>query len=73
MGDYRLYCLDGQGHISLADWIEADTDQEAVQKAREARPDAHKCEVWEKERLVAKISSSGRLELIEPNAGDTSS
>src|SRR4029078_3009309 len=32
MGDYRLYCLDGEGRISLADWIEADTDDEAIEK-----------------------------------------
>ena len=36
MPDYRLYCLDGAGRISLADWIEADSDQQAMKSAREA-------------------------------------
>ena len=62
MPTYRLYGLDGDGHISLADWLEAETDEEAVAKARQLRPDAHDCEVWEQTRLVAKISEDGRLE-----------
>ena len=64
MADYRLYCLDGDGHIGLADWVQAETHEEAIAKARELRPDAHKCEVWFKARLVAKISSDGRLEMV---------
>ena len=65
MADYRLYCLDGDGHIGLADWIEAATDEEAITKAREMRPDAHRCEVWLKSSLVAKLSSDGRSERVE--------
>ena len=62
MADYRLYCLDGDGHIGLADWIQANTDEEALQKARGLRPDARECEVWLEKRLVGKISANGRLE-----------
>ena len=62
MADYRVYCLDGAGNIALADWIEADTDDEALAKARELRPNAQKCEIWRKDRLIAKLSASGRLE-----------
>ena len=62
MADYRLYCLDPAGHIALADWLEADTDEEAVARAREMRPAAHKCEIWQKNRLIAKLNSSGRFE-----------
>ena len=65
MADYRFYCLDGGGQISFADWIEADTDDDAIEHVRKLKPDAHKCEVWLKDRLVAKISSSGRLERVE--------
>lgn len=57
--DYRLYCLSGDGHIGFADWIEAASDEEAISKARALRPDAHKCEVWHKTRLVARINSDG--------------
>ena len=64
MSDYRLYCVDGGGNIGFADWIQASTDEEAISKAREMRADAQKCEVWLGNQLVAKINSSGRLELV---------
>jgi hypothetical protein len=62
MPDYQLYCLDGDGHIGLADWIEADTDEEAVKKARELRPDAHRCEIWLKSKLVANLNHQGQFD-----------
>jgi hypothetical protein len=55
MGDYRLYCLDGAGRISLAEWLQAKDDEHAVAMAREIRPDALKCEIWQGPRLVARI------------------
>ena len=62
MADYRLYCLDGDGHIGLADWIQASTDEDAIRKARELRPNAHRCEIWLKTRLVAKLNHEGQGE-----------
>jgi len=62
MAEYRVYCLDGQGQIGLADWIEAESDDEALAKTRALRPDAYKCELWLKNRLVAKLNAGGRLE-----------
>ena len=62
MPSYRIYCLDGAGHIGLADWIEADTDEEALKAVRELRPEAHRCEIWQKSRLVAKLNSAGQFE-----------
>ena len=62
MADYRIYCLDISGHINLADWIDADSDEEAIRKARELKPEAHRCEVWEKSRLVGKLNAEGRFE-----------
>jgi hypothetical protein len=62
MATYRLYCLDPAGRISLADWIDAETDVQALAKARESRPDAHRCEIWLKDRLIARLSNDGRLE-----------
>lgn len=64
MPDYRIYCLDGAGHIGFADWIQADTDAAAVEQARKLKPDAHRCEVWRKDRLVAKINANGHLDLV---------
>lgn len=55
MGDYRLYCLDGAGRISLAQWIEANSDEEAIALVREMKPDALKCEIWQGPRLVARL------------------
>jgi hypothetical protein len=52
---YRLYSLDGVGHLSLAEEIMADSDEEAISKARELKPDALQCEIWEGERLVTSL------------------
>jgi hypothetical protein len=57
MAEYRLYCLDGAGRISLAEWIDADTDEEAIAKARKIEHGAIKCEVWQRNRLVARLSA----------------
>jgi hypothetical protein len=62
MAAYRIYCLDGAGHIGLADWIEAETDEQAIVEARKVRPDANKCEVWLKDRLVGKLNANGHLD-----------
>jgi hypothetical protein len=66
MASYRLYCQDCAGHISLADWIEAETDVEALVKAREWRPNAHRCEIWLGRQLIAKLNAEGRLERVSP-------
>lgn len=65
MADYRVYCLDGEGAIALADWIEARNDDEAISKARRFKDGALRCELWLKDRLVAKLNPAGRLELLE--------
>jgi len=58
MTDYRIYCLDATGHIGLADWIEAATDEDAVAQARRMKRDALKCEVWQRSRLVAVLNAT---------------
>ena len=60
MSDYRIYCLDGAGHIGFADWIGAETDDEAISQARRLKADAIICEVWHKERLVARLNHAGK-------------
>lgn len=56
MANYRLYRLDGTGRISLADWVEADTDEQAIEKARQIDHGALKCEVWRRKRLVKTLT-----------------
>jgi hypothetical protein len=55
MASYRLYCLDGAGHIGLADWIEAESDAEAIAQARTLKNHALRCEVWQGHRLVGSF------------------
>ena len=55
MAYYRLYSLDGVGHLNLAEEITADGDEEAISKARELKPDALQCEIWEGKRLVTSL------------------
>ena len=62
--NYRLYCLDGYGHISLAEWLDADNDQDAIRQAQFLKRDARKCEVWNGRRLVAQLVD-GQFRLIE--------
>jgi hypothetical protein len=57
MATYRLYCLDGAGHISLAEWIEADSDADAVASARRMKADAHRCEIWLGRQLIAQLDA----------------
>jgi hypothetical protein len=52
---YRMYSLDGVGHISFAEEIAADSDEEALSMVREMKPNALQCELWEGRRLVAEL------------------
>ena len=54
---YRLYCLDGAGKITLADDIDASDDAHAVEIARKVHRNARKCEVWQRNRLVATLNA----------------
>ena len=62
MPTFRLYCLDGAGHIDLAEWIEASSEEDAIAQARAMRPEATKCEIWQKDRLIAKLGLNGAAE-----------
>jgi len=65
MATYRIYCLDNAGHIRLADWLESSTDDDAIAQARKLRPDAQKCELWFKDRLIARINGEGHLVRVD--------
>ena len=55
MVSYRLYCMDGEGHIHFAEELEASNDEEAVRKAHDLKRHSLKCELWRGERLVATL------------------
>lgn len=59
MLNYRVYRLDGAGKISSAIWVEAASDEEVRAKALERVPDGT-CEIWERNRLVARIDKGAR-------------
>jgi hypothetical protein len=54
MASYRLYCLDGAGKIMTAEWLEADSDEAALEQVRE-RQHPLACEVWDPQRLVGRV------------------
>lgn len=51
---YRLYCLDGTGRITTAEWLEASDDADATKQAHERKLGVTS-EVWDRSRLVARI------------------
>ena len=64
MPTYRVYCLTANGTVSNADWIEADNDAHAIEHVRETKKTAKFCELWDHQRLVARIDmKSGRSTL----------
>lgn len=54
MAHYRLYCVDGAGAITRAQFIEANNDEDAIMIARSFK-ERVKCELWLRDRLVATI------------------
>jgi hypothetical protein len=54
---YRLYHVDGAGKVSSAEWIEADTDDSAIETAR-SNAKTVECELWQGSRLVARIDGN---------------
>ena len=55
MDGYRLYCMDATGRIDLAEWIDASSDEDAIQQAKALKNGALKCEIWQGDRLVAML------------------
>jgi hypothetical protein len=49
-----VYCLDGADRVASAQWIEAADDDAALGQVKE-RWSGYKCELWDRERLVARI------------------
>jgi hypothetical protein len=51
--NYRLYRLDRAGKITTAEWVEADGDYDAFEKAR-TRCKIGAFELWDRNRLVGR-------------------
>ena len=54
MSNYRVYCLDGMNKVASAGWIEAADDEAALERVKQEH-DGYKCEVWDGQRLVARL------------------
>ena len=54
MPAYRLYHLDGAGKVASAEWLDADGDDSALEKARASRRSG-RCELWQGARLVSRL------------------
>lgn len=52
---YRLYCLDGANKFNRAEWLEAETDEEALALVPSRRKAAIKAELWQGSRLIARF------------------
>lgn len=59
MAHYRLYCLDGAGTITRAQFVEAENDEDAIMIARSFKEPV-KCELWLRDRLVATIPPTSK-------------
>ena len=57
MASYRLYCLDPQGKIMAAEWVEAEDDAAALAASRAlAKPPD--CELWLRNRMIDRIEAT---------------
>lgn len=56
MAEYRLYSLGRDGRFMKTHDIVAENDDEAIAKARSLQLQ-DKCELWERDRLVAELPS----------------
>ena len=54
MAKYIVYCLNEAGKIWRSEWIDADSDEEALDIARALRL-PHGCEVWDHDRPVGTV------------------
>jgi hypothetical protein len=50
---YRLYRLDGAGKIISADWLEAETDEDALVQAQDLSG-GRQFELWDRDRLISR-------------------
>jgi len=51
---YRLYCLNDDENVVESHWIEAVSEDEAIENVKKNHPNS-RCEIWLGKRLVAEI------------------
>ncbi len=56
---YRVYCFDMERKAVSADFVNAETDEEAITKTQNSGFGS-KCEIWDGERLVAQLEKERR-------------
>jgi hypothetical protein len=54
--NYRVYCHDGARKVVSAEWVAAANDEDAVTVVEAMYPGLH-CEIWDGNRLVAKLEA----------------
>lgn len=54
MPEYRLYCLTEDGHIERVEEFHASDDVDALMIAKQMEKRVP-CELWQRERMVAKL------------------
>lgn len=64
MADYRLYCLVGTATSALPTGSKL-TPTKKRSFRRALRPDAHRCEIWLKSKMVAKLNQDSRFEPLQ--------
>jgi hypothetical protein len=52
---YRHYSVDPSGHLNSGEWFAAENDADAIAQIGVQHPN-ELCEVWQGQRLVAKLS-----------------
>ena len=55
---YRVYFLDGVNRFTRAENIEEASTEEAISRAREMMNGAVKCEIWNQQSLVARVTAA---------------
>lgn len=56
---YRIYCLDGVNRFTRTKDVEASNDDDAIRHARSLMDDCITTEIWQRDRLVARLVSGG--------------
>ena len=55
---YRIVCFDAALPLVSADFIDAESDEQAI-SLTEAADYGTRCEIWDGDRLVAQLGASG--------------
>ena len=55
MTEYRVYRLDGVSGKTSTEWIEAQTDEEAVSRVKFDMRTTIRCEIWRGNRVVKRL------------------